>query len=142
MKKLALAAAAAVMMAGTTVATTTPADARVVVGIGIGPGFYGPGYYPGRYCDPYSRYYDPYRCDGDYYHDPIFFGGYWYRGPFRYRYWGGHRWFWVNHGWHRNEWHGARPSHMTFHGGWYGHSAHSWSGHNWGGHSGGGHHHH
>lgn len=128
------------MMAGTTVATTTPADARVFVGIGIGPGFYGPGfygpgYYPGRYCDPYSYHYDPYRCDGggfygDYYYDPIFFSGYWYRGPFRYRYWHGDRWFWVNHGWHRNEWRGSRPSHITFHGGWYG------------GHSGGGGHHH
>jgi hypothetical protein len=139
MRKLALAAAGALLMAGATVATTTPADARVVVGIGFGPGYYGPGYYPGRYCDPYSYYYNPYRCDGGpYYYEPIYFGGYWYRGPFRYRYWHGHRQFWVNHGWHAHEWHGVRPSHITFRGGWYGgHSGGHWSG----GHSGGHHHH-
>src|SRR5689334_9542091 len=124
MKKLALAALGALMMAGTTTATTTPADARVVVGIGFGgPGYFGPDYYPSRVCDPYSRWYDPYRCDedryyDDYYYDPIFFGGYWYRGPFRYRYWGGHREFFVNGGWHRNEWRGGRPGHFNFRGGW------------------------
>jgi hypothetical protein len=53
------------------VATSAPAQARVSIGIGLGyPGYYGgyPGYY-GYYgpsaralCDPYSRWYDPYRC--------------------------------------------------------------------------------
>lgn len=140
MKKLALAALGALMMAGTTAAMTAPAEARVVVGIGIG----GPGYYPSRFCDPYSYYYDPYRCRedryySDFYYDPIFFGGAWYRGPFRYRYYHGYRQFWVNGGWHRHEWRGPRPGHITFRSGWNGgHSSsnHNWNNHNWGSHSG------
>ncbi len=121
MKKLAMAALGALMMAGGTVAATSPAEARVTIGIGFGGG----GHYPARFCDPYSRYYDPYRCDedryySDYYYDPIFFDGGWYRGPFRYRNWHGHREFFVGGGWHRNEWRGGRPSHFDFHDGWRG----------------------
>src|SRR5262245_31873420 len=125
MKKLALAALGALMMAGTTAATTVPASAGLSIGIGIGPGYYGPRYYPDRACDPYSRYYNPYRCDedryaDDYYYDPIFFGGAWYRGPFRYRNYGGYREYWVGGGWHRNEWRGSYPSHITYSNGWHG----------------------
>jgi hypothetical protein len=133
MKKLALAALGALMMAGTTAATTAPAQARVSIGIGIGvPG----GYYPPSYCDPYSYRYDPYLCNReryyDYYYEPIYFGGSWYRGPFRHRYWHGYHQYWVGGGWHRNEWHGGHPGHHDWHGGWHG----------GGDHHGGGHHHH
>jgi hypothetical protein len=127
MKKIAMAAMGALMAAGVTAATTAPAEARVTIGIGIGgPGYgYGGGYYPPSFCDPYSYNYNPYRCDRwrygrDYYYDPIYFGGVWYRGPFRYRDYGGRREFFVRGGWHRNEWSGPRPSHYGFHDGWRG----------------------
>jgi hypothetical protein len=147
MKKFAMAALGALMMAGGTAATTTPADARVSIGIGIGipgPAYgYDSGYrYSARFCDPYSYAYDPYRCDeerygDDYYYDPIFFGGEWYRGPFRYRRYNGYPEYWVGGGWHRNEWRGARPSHFEYHGGWHGDRG-GWHGHD----HGGWHHHH
>lgn len=130
MKKLAMAALGALMMAGTTAATTAPAEARVVVGFGIG----GPDYYPDRVCDPYSRYYDPYRCDdeddyySDYYYDPIFFGGEWYRGPFRYRSYHGYREYYVHGGWHRNEWRGGSRGHVSYHDGWHGNGGGQWNG--------------
>ncbi|HEX2594023.1 MAG TPA: hypothetical protein VHL34_21155 [Rhizomicrobium sp.] len=145
MKKLAMAALGALMMAGTTAATTAPAEARVVVGIGFGGGgYYAPGYHGGygyRVCDPYSRYYNPYRCEddryySDYYYDPIYFGGGWYRGPFRYRDYRGYREFWVNGGWHRNEWRGHYPTHYSYRGGWYGSSHPRYSGHTWNGDNG------
>jgi hypothetical protein len=69
MRKFAKTAIAALLLTGAATAlTTAPAQARVSIGIGIGPaygpGYYGPAYYgPPRYCDPYSRFYDPYRCD-------------------------------------------------------------------------------
>src|SRR5690349_17438957 len=75
-------AAGALLMAGTalgtTAALTTPADARVVVGVGIGvPGYYG---YP---CCGYPYYYP-------YYGYPAYYGGY-YGSP--YVWWGG-GWHW------------------------------------------------
>jgi hypothetical protein len=90
----------AVMMAGAAVAAT-PASAAVSVGIGIGgPAYYG-GYYAPRYsCDPYSYYYNPYRCGyGPAYYGPAYygpsisfgFGGYHgYRGGYRGGYHGGY----------------------------------------------------
>ncbi len=68
-------------LAGAAFATAAPAEAHVSIGIGIGPGYYGgygPGY--GAVCDPYSRWYDPYRCndyddDYDYYDGPVFIDG-------------------------------------------------------------------
>lgn len=107
------------------VATTAPAEARVSIGIGLGypgyygyagPGYYGyPGYYPGYYygpparavCDPYSRWYDPYRCRysyagygyDDYYYGPVFIDGVWVSGPVRWRSFGGRREFFWHGGW-------------------------------------------
>jgi hypothetical protein len=71
----------ALVIAGATLAATAGADARVSVGIGLGG--YGPGYYgPPAYsysCDPYSRWYDPYRCG----YAPSYYGSsyYGYGGP-------------------------------------------------------------
>ena len=71
MKRIAKGALAALMLAGTALAVATPAAARVSVGIGLGfgPGYYGPGPYgppPAAYCDPYSRWYNPYSFSGVY----------------------------------------------------------------------------
>jgi len=62
-------------------------DAGVVVGIGIGPGYYG--YYPYGYYNPY-RYYQPYPYYG--YYRPY----YWY---------GGHRYYYRHHR-HHHHYHG------------------------------------
>src|SRR5690348_4554537 len=125
------------MLAGATALTTAPADARVTVGIGIGvPGYYG-GYAPPAVCDPYSRWYDPYRCDGyddyDYYNGPVFIDGIWLNGGYRSRWYGGHREFYYHDGWHG----GSGWNHGGFSHGGGGH----WGdgGGHWGG---GGHHHH
>ena len=101
MKLFTKAALGALMLAGATAMTATPAEARVDIGIGFGfPGYY-PGYYYGppgysyyAYCDPRSRWYDPYRCDyydDDYYYGPVFIDGFWFDGPFRSRFFHGHR---------------------------------------------------
>lgn len=89
MKKFAKVALGALLMAGAaTAVASSPAEAGVVVGLGFG----GPAYYPppGYYtCNPYSRWYDPYRCGYSYppsyyyggYYGPSFalgFGGGWY----------------------------------------------------------------
>lgn len=126
MNKLASFALGAALIAGVTT-LAAPASAGVAVGIGVGVGY--PGYYYGapryryyRYCDPYSPYFDPYYCDDPYYdayYGPafaniIYFDGGWWRGPFRHRYWHGHDWYWVNNGWHRNEWRGRIPSSIRF----------------------------
>lgn len=130
MNKFAKIALGAAMVAGAATLAAEPASAHVSVGIGFGVGY--PGYYPGyfygprpyyRYCDPYSPYYDPYYCGDPYYDgygygptfgDVVFFDGGWWRGPFRHRYYHGHDWYWVNNGWHRNEWHGRVPGSITF----------------------------
>lgn len=88
MKKFAKVALGAVMLAGAaTAVASSPADARVVVGVGIGaPGYYGGPYYGGCY-----RYYDPYYCG---YYGPAYYGGYY--GPGFAFGWGG----WRGGGWH------------------------------------------
>ena len=76
MKKFAKFALGAAVLAGAATMAATPADARVSVGFGIGipgPVYYGAPYYNYN-CDPYSRFYDPYRCG---YYAP----GYYYGGP-------------------------------------------------------------
>jgi hypothetical protein len=88
------------LMLGGVAASAAPASA-LTLGIGLGgPGYYGDGY--GAVCDRYSRWYDPYRCSGEYgyYNDgPIWWGDNWYYGPTRYRYYGGHRQYYVGGGW-------------------------------------------
>ena len=109
MKLLAKAALGALVLAGATAMTAVPADAHVSIGIGFGyPGYYyGPSAYPyNAYCDPRSRWYDPYRCDEydgygyDYYDGPVFIDGFWFDGPFRSRFFHGHREFFAHGGWH------------------------------------------
>jgi hypothetical protein len=150
MKLLTKAALGALMLAGATALTAAPAEAHVSIGIGIGGGYY-PGYDgPPAYCDRYSRFYNPYRCDAyddyDYYDGPVFIDGVWLNDSFRSRWYGGHRQFFYHGGWHGGSgWHSGGFRHGGGHGGggWShggGHSGGGWS--HGGGHSGGGHHHH
>lgn len=122
MKRIGKYAIGALALAGAAAFTAAPADARVFVGFGVGPGYYGPGPYygAGAYCDPYYPNYDPYYCGGPYYDG--------YYGP----YWGGPEvGFGFGGGFHDRDFRGHWG-----HGGWGG-------GHGWGGHGGwgGGHHH-
>lgn len=77
MKRFGKIALGAVMLAGAATALATPASAAVGIGLGIGPAYYGPP--PGAVCEPYSRFYDPYYCNGyyDYYGPSVAIGGYW-----------------------------------------------------------------
>ena len=46
---------------------------------------------------------------------PIYIGGAWYHGPYRWQMRHGERMFYVNGRWHRNEWrNGPMPTTMTF----------------------------
>ena len=97
----------AVLLAGAAAMVPTAGIAGVDVSVGIGAPVYAPG--PG---------YSPY--DGQVYYDPIYFGGAWYHGPYRWRVVHGQRVFWVDGGWHRNEWRGRRiPASLTFRNGGY-----------------------
>jgi hypothetical protein len=74
---------AAILAGGAMLAVSQPASAAVSVGIGLGGGYYGPPAYSYS-CDPYSRFYDPYRCGGyGYYGGPAYYGPsyYGYGGP-------------------------------------------------------------
>jgi hypothetical protein len=124
--KLAVGALATIgIAAGTTLATTAPADARVAVGIGIGvPGYYyGPGYYPPGPCSAYNYYYSGY-CGYPVYGGAVFVGGRWAYGPHYYRWWGGRPWFWHRGGWHY--WGGWRGAHFAWNRG--GHWGGRWAG--------------
>ncbi len=132
MRTIAKFALGALMLGGAALGLATPAEARVFVGIGIGGGYYGPppdaDYDEGAYCDPDSRWYDPYRCpDYDYWYDPIFIDGVWVHGPFRWHWENGHRVFWYHHGWRAfdgghagGDWHGGHDWH-DHGGGWHDH---------------------
>ena len=92
----------------------------VGVGVGVGAPVFDSGVYgpcgPGY--APCGAEYNPY--DGDNYYDPIYYGGAWYHGPYRWQMRDGQREFYVNGGWHRNEWAGgAYPASMTFSNGGY-----------------------
>ena len=100
---------ATALLAGAAIAAPAVAAAGVDVSVNIGaPGLvYSPG--PG---------YSPY--EGQVYYDPIYFGGAWYHGPYRWRVVHGERVFWVDGGWHRNEWRGRPiPASLTFRNGGY-----------------------
>lgn len=103
MKILFKSAFAAAILLGTTVTIAQPASAGVSVGIVL----------PGVAVSPYGAGYIAY--DDDYYYDPIYIGGAWYHGPYRWQMRGGERMFYVNGRWHRNEWRGGRmPSTIVF----------------------------
>jgi hypothetical protein len=92
-------------MAGTATLAPGLAAAGVSIGIGIPAVVVAPG--PG-----YVAY------DEQYYYDPIYIGGAWYHGPYRWRMSGGERMFFVNGRWERNEWRGGRmPESVVFHNG-------------------------
>jgi hypothetical protein len=102
MKMILKSAIAVAALAGATVSMSSPAFAGVDVSVGIGiPGaIYGPGY---------SAY------DDQYYYEPIYIGGYWYHGPYRWQMRHGQRMFFVDGRWRHDEWRGgARPNSITF----------------------------
>jgi hypothetical protein len=99
----------AALLAGAAMTAPSSATAGVNVSVGIGTPdlVYSPG--PG---------YAPY--EGQLYYDPIYFGGAWYHGPYRWRVVHGQRVFWVDGGWHRNEWRGRPiPGSLSFSNGGY-----------------------
>lgn len=113
MKSFARAALGVLLLAGATFGATAPAAAAEV---GISFGFGGPGYALGDPCDYYD-YYDgpppwglpPDYCDYPVYFEPVYFDGYWYRGPIYYRWNHGRRLFWLHGGWREDGWRGGRP---------------------------------
>ena len=124
MKRFSRAALSAMLLAGAALFATSPA--RADVGFGISFGYDG-----GYFSDPcaYYDYYDqappwgmpPDYCDYPVYFEPVYWGGSWYRGPIYSRWYGGQRLYWLNGGWRRDEWRGARPSiRWADRGGWHG----------------------
>src|SRR5579871_6802296 len=80
---------------------------------------YGPEYDPYAACYTYDYYnppwgYPPDYCNYQVWFEPIYVGGLWYDGPVYYRTFGGFREYWLNGGWHRDEWRGARPAHIDW----------------------------
>lgn len=106
MKMVFKSAFAAALFAGAASLTPTCATAGVDVSLNIGA--------PAVVVAPD---YVPY--DAEFYYDPIYIGGAWYHGPYRWRMVHGVRVFWLNGGWHRNEWHGAVPVSLVFRNGGY-----------------------
>lgn len=137
MKSIAKLALGAAMVAGIVSAATSPADARVVAGVGIGAPdyYYGPGHYPSCPCYSYGYYYTGY-CGYPSYSRAVFIDGQWIYGPHYYRWWGGRLWFWYRGGWHN--WNGRRGArwHWNRGGSWHG-RWHSGGWHGAGGHGGG-----
>jgi len=115
-----------VMLVGSAVAFAAPALADFSIGVGYGRDNYRParGYYGAAVCDPYSRYYNPYACDDEYYvGPPLYIDGDWYDRPMRSRFYSGRREFWANNSWH--------------HGNFYRGGGNFYRGHGYGGHGGG-----
>ena len=76
-------------------------------GVSIGIGAVGFSYNSGGYCDDYG-------CPTNYWDDPVYYCPVyyrhrWYRGPVYYSRRGGGTYFWIHHGWRRDEWGGPRP---------------------------------
>lgn len=93
-------AIAVVAMTGAMSMAPGLANAGVSIGITLPGVVYAPGY------SPYA---------GQYYYEPIYIGGAWYHGPYRWRMENGERVFWVNGRWRHNEWRKNRyPDSITF----------------------------
>lgn len=80
---------------------------------------YEPAYGDPYACDAYDYYdppwgYPPDYCNYNVWYEPVYVGGLWYSGPVYYRDFGGERMFWLNGGWHHDEWRGARPAHIDW----------------------------
>ena len=124
MNKISMAALSAMLLAGAAVLAVQPA--RADSGVGFSFGYDGDGSFNDP-CDYYD-YYDeappwglpPDYCDYPVYSEPVYFGGYWYRGPIYYRWYHGRRLFWLHGGWHEDGWRGARPPRISWQnrGGW------------------------
>lgn len=97
MKILAAAALSALLLTGLGAATATPAQAASF-GFYIGDGYHGP------------RDYHRYRT----WHEPVYYGGSWYRGPIYYRTYGSRRMYWLDGGWRYDGWRGPRPRHIEW----------------------------
>ena len=100
---------AAALLAGAVLGT--PASAQVGISFGYDDGLYG--FDP---CDYYDYYAAPPPwglpddyCDYPVSFEPVFFDGFWYRGPIFYRWTHGRRVFWLNGSWREDGWHGPRP---------------------------------
>lgn len=118
MKFLAKALLGAAMLAGASVAFAAPASATVDVGVSFGLDGPGYGFDP---CDYYDYYDEPPPwglpddyCDYPVYFEPVFFDGYWYRGPIYYRWTHGRRVFWLNGSWREDGWRGPRPGRIAW----------------------------
>src|SRR5437868_14899094 len=119
---------------------------RVFVGVGVGPGYYGPVYVgPPPVC-PYGYYDDyPYACAPYGYYGPqwfvngVFIGvGPWYHWYWRHPGWYGRGWGW-HRGWDRDDWRGRGFHRGWDRDGWRGRGfAHEGFGHGGGFHGGGG----
>ena len=75
---------------------------------GYGGGYYGANYYDCDYYSPPWGYPDNY-CQYQVWNQPVFYGGIWYGGPIYYRTYSGANWYWLQGGWRRDNWRGARP---------------------------------
>lgn len=103
MKLILRSAFATALLASATAMVPGVANAGVSIGIGV----------PAVIVAPYGPSYSPY--DEQYYYEPIYVGGYWYHGPYRWRMHHGERVFFVDGRWRRNEWRGgAMPGSIEF----------------------------
>ena len=105
MKMILKTAFAVAALSGATALVPDTAMAGVNVSVGIPvPGLV--------VVSPYGAGYVAY--DDEYYYEPIFIGGAWYHGPYRWQMRHGERMFFVNGRWHRDEWRGVRPNTIMF----------------------------
>ncbi|MGA7713835.1 MAG: hypothetical protein WCA81_18220 [Rhizomicrobium sp.] len=153
MKRSAKVVLSAVLLAGATALTAIPASAQSVgFSFGYGPVFSDPCAYYDYYDEAPPWGLPPNYCDYPVYFEPVFFDGYWYRGPIYYRWEGGERLFWLNGGWRRDQWRGPRPQIRWQNRGGWGRDRGGWGGNHGGGNNhwsgggshgsgGGGHHH-
>lgn len=103
MKLILRSALATALLASATAMVPGVATAGVTIGIGV----------PAVIVSPYGPGYSPY--DEQYYYEPIYFDGYWYHGPYRWRMHHGERVFFVDGRWRRNEWRGGpMPTSIEF----------------------------
>ena len=106
MKMIFKSTVAAALLAGAAAVIPVSATAGVDVSVNIG----GPAVVV-------SPDYVPY--DAEFYYDPIYIGGGWYHGPYRWRMMHGVRVFWVDGRWRHNEWRGPVPATLVFRNGGY-----------------------